>query len=44
MPAEVTRSSEPPADEADLTRTYVLVIVVEAIVILALYWLGRVFS
>jgi hypothetical protein len=33
-----------PADEHDLSRTYVLVLVVEAIVIGALYWLGAHFS
>jgi hypothetical protein len=33
-----------PEDEAELTRTYVLVLVVEVIVIFALYWFGMVFS
>src|SRR5262245_13639037 len=33
-----------PAGERDLSRTYVLVLVVEAIVIGALYWLGAHFS
>jgi len=31
-------------DERDLSRTYTLVLVVEAIVIGALYWLGAYFS
>jgi hypothetical protein len=30
--------------EADLSRTYVLVLVVELGVLLALYWLGRYFA
>ncbi len=36
-----------PADAAgdrDLSRTYLLVLVVEAVVIVALYWLGAHFS
>ena len=33
-----------PTDERDLSRTYLLVLVVEAIVIGALYWLGAHFS
>jgi hypothetical protein len=33
-----------PAGDRDLSRTYALVIVVEAIVIGALYWLGAHFS
>jgi hypothetical protein len=32
-----------PADP-DLSRTYLLVLVVEAVVLAALYWLGRSFS
>ena len=30
--------------EADLSRTYVFVILVEVVVIAALYWLGRIFG
>jgi hypothetical protein len=44
MTAETSRDASPPPDEADLSRTYVLVLVVEVVVILALYWVGRVFS
>ncbi len=33
-----------PASEHDLSRTYMLVLLVEAIVIAALYWLGAHFS
>jgi hypothetical protein len=40
-----SREMPPPAAaEHDLTRTYALVLVVEAIVIGALYWLGMHFS
>jgi len=40
-----SREMPPPvASEPDLSRTYVLVLVVEAIVIGALYWLGVHFS
>ena len=34
----------PPVAERDLSRTYVLVLVVEALVIVALYWLGAHFA
>jgi len=44
MPLPDARSAAPAPPEADLSRTYVLVLVVEAIVIAALYWLGRNFS
>ena len=44
MTAETARGSAPPPQDADLSRTYVLVLIVEVVVILALYWLGRVFS
>ena len=44
MTAEASRDAAPPPQDADLSRTYVLVLVVEVIVILALYWLGRAFS
>ncbi len=30
--------------EADFTRTYVLVVIVEVVVVAALYWFGRHFS
>jgi len=30
--------------EADLSRTYALVVIVEVVVLAALYWLGRSFS
>lgn len=33
-----------PVQEQDLTRTYVLVVIVEAIVLAGLYWLGRYFG
>jgi hypothetical protein len=36
--------SVPPPVEEDLSRTYTLVLVIEAVVILALYGLGRYFS
>jgi hypothetical protein len=32
------------AGEADLSRLYILVLVVEGIVLTALYWLGRSYS
>jgi len=44
MTAQASRDAAPPPEDADLSRTYVLVLVVEVIVILALYWLGRAFS
>jgi len=44
MTAETVRDSTPPPEDAALSRTYVLVLVVEVVVILGLYWLGRVFS
>ena len=37
-------ASAPEAGDADLSRTYALVVVVELIVIAGLYWLGRYFS
>jgi hypothetical protein len=37
-------ASAPPPVEADLSRTYALVIAVEVLVILGLYVLGRYFS
>ncbi len=37
-------AAPPEAREADLSRTYVLVVIVELIVIAVLYWLGRHFS
>lgn len=33
-----------PPPEADFTRTYVLVVIIEILVIGALYWFGRHFS
>jgi hypothetical protein len=45
MPANVTRvpgGADPP--DADLSRTYALVVVVEVLVVAALYWLGRYFG
>ena len=44
MPDTPVAAHAPESDEADLTRTYVLVLVVEAIVIAALYWVGRYFA
>lgn len=44
MTATSPRPAAPPPVEADLSRTYTLVLVVEAIVILALYGLGRYFA
>jgi hypothetical protein len=43
MTAESPGPPAPPV-EADLSRTYALVIAVEAVVILALYALGRYFA
>jgi hypothetical protein len=40
-------ASPPPpaaAPEADMSRTYILVILVEVAVIAALFWLGRAFA
>jgi hypothetical protein len=42
LPDAPSAATSPP--EADLSRTYLLVLVVEAIVIAVLYWLGRHFS
>jgi len=36
--------SHAPAEDADLTRTYVLVLIVEALVIVGLYALGKYFG
>jgi hypothetical protein len=41
---EPTQSAEAPPVEADLSRTYVLVLAIELLVLVALYWLGRYFS
>jgi hypothetical protein len=38
-----TPAASPP-HEADLSRTYVLVLIVELIVMAGLYWLGRYFG
>ena len=40
----MTESKGVEVADSDLSRTYVLVIVVEVVVIVALYWLGRTFS
>jgi len=43
----VTEPQAPAASqphEADLSRTYILVLIVELIVMAALYWLGRYFG
>jgi hypothetical protein len=37
-------TTRPPEEDVNPTRTYVLVVVVEIIVIAALYWLGRHFA
>jgi hypothetical protein len=44
MPPEPAAPETPPPAEADLSRTYLLVLVVEALTLAALYWLGRHFS
>ena len=44
MTTHAPAPSAPPPVEADLSRTYTLVLVVEAVVILALYALGRYFA
>jgi hypothetical protein len=41
---DVRQSADTPAPEADLTRTYVLVLVVELAVLIGLYSIGRYFS
>ena len=42
--AEPARPSSPPPVETNMTKIYVRVLVVEAIVLVALYWLQRVYS
>ena len=37
-------SSSPPERDTDMTKTYVQVVIVEAVIILALWLLGRAFS
>jgi hypothetical protein len=37
-------AADGPSREADFTRTYVLVVVVEIVVIAALYWFSRHFA
>ena len=44
MPPHAAGPTAPPPVEDDLSRTYTLVLVVEVIVILALYALGRYFA
>ena len=44
MPVQTVGAPASSPPDADLRRTYVLVIVVEVLTIAALYWLGRVFS
>jgi hypothetical protein len=44
MPVSDVQPTAPAPPEADLSRTYLLVLVVEAIVIAVLYWLGKNFS
>jgi hypothetical protein len=44
MPRPATPPPVPPPPERDLSRTYALVIVVEAVTIAALYWFSRAFS
>jgi hypothetical protein len=43
MPDVDPRAGRPPGD-SDLSRTYVLALVVEVVVLAALYWLSRHFS
>jgi hypothetical protein len=44
MPAHSDVAPARPEENADLSRTYRLVVVVEAVVIALLYWLGRHFA
>ena len=44
MPTSEVNTAAPAAGEQDLSRTYVLVILVEVVVISALYWLGAHFA
>ena len=44
MPDTPVTPHAPEPDEPDLTRTYALVLVVEVVVIAALYWVGRYFA
>jgi hypothetical protein len=43
-PGAASPPPPPAVPEQDLSRTYVLVILVEIAVIAALYWLGRAFA
>jgi hypothetical protein len=42
--ADPARPVAPQEVETDMTRTYVLVVIVEIITIAALYWMQRVFA
>lgn len=42
--ADPVRPAVSPEVETDMTRIYVLVVIVEVIVIAALYWMQRVFA
>jgi hypothetical protein len=44
MPDRPAAARVPEPDDPALTRTYLLVLVVEVIVIAALYWVGRHFA
>jgi hypothetical protein len=44
MPPESAAPRTPPPAEPDLSRTYLLVLFVEALTLAALYWVGRHFS
>jgi len=44
MPDTPVTAHAPEPDDPDLTRTYVLVLAVEVVVIAALYWVGRYFA
>lgn len=41
--AEPARAVAPAERETDMTRIYILVVIVEVITLLALYWMQRVF-
>ena len=40
----MTDASDRPADDTDMTATYVKVVIVEAVVLILLWLLGRAFS
>jgi hypothetical protein len=42
--ADPARPGAPPEVETDMTRTYVFVVIVEILTIVALYWMQRVYA